>query len=289
MAQRRSVVVSLVVLAALAGVPLVSSFATSPSLLGARHASPLSPAALGRPGVRATTPRPLSIMMGGANVPRVPYKAPGEQSYQFMDIWNRLYRERIMYIGQDLDDEFANQMIAVMLWLASEDDSGDISLYFNCPGGEVRAGLAVYDTMQSSRFGIQTLNLGIAASISGFLCGAGDKGKRMALPNARFLLQTPKLEDMGLSQVLYGQASDVKIEAEEILRMREKVYNGLVRFTGKGYEDIRKDLTRDLYLTSVEAVDYGLIDKVLLPMERTAADYKKIAQNSPDGKNFGRI
>lgn len=227
--------------------------------------------------------------MGGGNVPRVPYKAPGEDSYQFMDIWNRLYRERILYIGQDLDDEFANQMVAVLLFLQREDSSAGVQFYFNCPGGEVRAGLALYDTMRSMGFPITTLNLGIAASISGFLCGAGDKGKRMALPNARFLLQTPKLEDMGLSQVLYGQASDVSIEAKEIIRQREKIFQGLCEFTGKKYEDIRKDLNRDLYLTSTEAVEYGLIDKVLLPLERTAADVKKIEAQARQNANFGRI
>jgi len=227
--------------------------------------------------------------MGGGNVPRVPYKAPGEQGYQFLDIWTRLQRERILYIGQDLDDEFANQMVAVLLTLQNEDATKPVQIYFNCPGGEVRAGFAVYDTMVNCNFDISTLNLGIAASISGFLCGAGTPGQRMALPNARFLLQNPKLEDMGLSQVLYGQASDVKIEAEEILRMRQKVYRGLMQFTGRTYEQIRKDLTRDLYLTAPEAVEYGLIDKVLLPLQRDEADYKKYVGDPMAGKNFGRI
>lgn len=234
--------------------------------------------------------RPLSsLRMGGGNVPRVPYKAPGEQGYQFLDIWSRMQRERIMYIGQDLDDEYANQMVAVLLTLHSEDSTAGVQMYFNCPGGEVRAGLAVFDTMNNCGFEVTTLNLGIAASISGFLCGAGTKGKRMALPNARFLLQNPKLEDMGLSQVLYGQASDVKIEATEILRMREKVYRGLMQFTDRDYETIRKDLTRDLYLTAPEAVEYGLIDKVLLPLERDESDYKKYIGDPNAAKNFGRI
>ena len=157
-------------------------------------------------------------------------------------------------------------MVAVLLTLSNEDNKAGVQMYFNCPGGEVRAGLAVYDTMNNCGFDITTLNLGIAASISGWLCGAGTPGKRMALPNARFLLQNPKLEDMGLSQQLYAQASDVKIEANEILRMRDKVYRGLMRFTDRDYETIRKDLTRDLYLTAPEAVEYGLIDKVCVCM-----------------------
>eukprot|EP00293_Proteomonas_sulcata_P018327 CAMPEP_0184313004 /NCGR_PEP_ID=MMETSP1049-20130417/58035_1 /TAXON_ID=77928 /ORGANISM="Proteomonas sulcata, Strain CCMP704" /LENGTH=141 /DNA_ID=CAMNT_0026629797 /DNA_START=11 /DNA_END=436 /DNA_ORIENTATION=+ len=141
--------------------------------------------------------------------------------------------------------------------------------------------------MNNMGYEISTLNLGIAASISGFLCGAGTAGKRMCLPNARFLLQTPKLEDMGLSQVLYGQASDVKIEAEEIMRQREKVYRGLEKHTGRPYEKIRDDLTRDLYLTAPEAIDYGLIDKVLLPLQKDDKDYQKMAADG--GKNFGKI
>ena len=111
----------------------------------------------------------------------------------------------------------------------------------------------------------------------------------MALPNARFLLQNPKLEDMGLSQQLYAQASDVKIEANEILRMRGKVYRGLMKFTGRDYETIRKDLTRDLYLTAPEAVEYGLIDKVLLPLQRDDKDYKSYIGDVNAAKNFGRI
>ena len=257
-------------------------------------------------------------------MPRVPYKAPGEQGYQvravrfacmlaardpvpcsraslrpmprdggrggqFLDIWTRLQRERIMYIGQDLDDEYANQMVAVLLCLAQEDNTKGVQMYFNCPGGEVRAGLAVYDTMINCKFDITTLNLGIAASISGWLCGAGTKGQRMALPNARFLLQNPKLEDMGLSGVFYGQASDVKIEAEEIMRVRSKIYQGLMQFTGRDYETIRHDLTRDLYLTAPEAIEYGLIDKVLLPLERDAKEMKAYIGSSDGTKNFGRI
>jgi len=182
-----------------------------------------------------------------------------------MDIWNRLYRERIIYIGKDIDDEYANQLIAILLYLQYEKSNAGVQLYFNCPGGEVRAGLALYDTIKGMGFPVTTLNVGIAASISAFLCGAGDPGQRLALPNARFLLQTPKLEDMGLSRVLYGAASDVSIEAREILRQREIIYQGLCKFTGREYRRVRADLKRDLYLTATDAVDYGLIDRVLLP------------------------
>ncbi|KAJ1492924.1 Clp protease-domain-containing protein [Baffinella frigidus] len=238
----------------------------SPHALAHQRASVL-PSASPR---AATRPVAGALRMGGANVPRVPYKDPGSDQWQFMDIWNRMYRERILYIGQDLDDEFANQMIAVLLWLNKEDNEKGVQMYFNCPGGEVRAGLAVYDTMNSMGFDITTLNLGIAASISAFLCGAGKKGIRM-----------------GLSNVLYGQASDVQIEAQEILRQRDTIFRGFAQFTGKTEEQMRKDCTRDLYLTAPEAVEYGLIDKVLLPMQRTAADYKKMAGSAQYSKGLG--
>lgn len=201
----------------------------------------------------------LAVMMAGG-VPKVPYKAPGAQSYEFIDIFNRLYRERIMYIGQDLDDEVANQTIAVMLYLEQEDKEKPVSMYFNSPGGTVPAGLAVYDCMQAMSYPINTLNLGLAASMGAFLVGAGTKGRRMSLPNARFLLQAPSMFD-----AVRGQASDVAIEVRQILKQRERMIEGLCKFTGRSYEEVKKDLQRDMYLTAPEAREYGLIDQVLMP------------------------
>lgn len=198
------------------------------------------------------------VMAGG--VPKVPYKAPGAQSYEFIDIFNRLYRERIIYIGQDLDDEVANQTIAVMLYLEQEDKERPISMYFNSPGGTVPAGLAVYDCMQAMSYPINTLNLGLAASMGAFLVGAGTKGRRMSLPNARFLLQAPQMFD-----AVRGQASDVAIEVRQILKQRERMIEGLCKFTGRSHEEVKKDLQRDMYLTAPEAREYGLIDQVLMP------------------------
>eukprot|EP00173_Palmaria_palmata_P004810 Plantae.Rhodophyta-Palmaria_palmata.ctg7330.p1 GENE.Plantae.Rhodophyta-Palmaria_palmata.ctg7330~~Plantae.Rhodophyta-Palmaria_palmata.ctg7330.p1 ORF type:complete len:267 (+),score=41.05 Plantae.Rhodophyta-Palmaria_palmata.ctg7330:127-927(+) len=210
---------------------------------------------------RPQTARHATRMMAGG-VPKVPYKAPGAQSYEFIDIFNRLYRERIMYIGQDLDDEVANQTIAVMLYLEQEDSEKQVSFYFNSPGGTVSAGLAVYDCMRAMKYPVATLNLGLAASMGAFLCGAGTKGMRMSLPNARFLLQAPSMLDPSR-----GQASDVAIEVKHILSQRERVINGYCSFTGKDYESVKKDLKRDMYLTAPEAREYGLIDQVLMPQD----------------------
>lgn len=195
-----------------------------------------------------------------AGMPKVPYKAPGAQNHEFIDIFNRLYRERIIYVGQDLDDEQANQIIAVLLYLENDDPSANVSLYFNCPGGTVPAGLAVYDCIRALKFPVVTINLGLAASMSAFLVGAGTKGKRMSLPNARFLLQSPSLPD-----AVRGQASDVQIEVQNILKQRDRIINGLHEFTGRSRDQLRKDLARDMYLTAPEARTYGLIDKVLMP------------------------
>lgn len=197
-------------------------------------------------------------MAGG--VPKVPYKAPGAQNHEFIDIFNRLYRERIIYVGQDLDDESANQIIAVLLYLEQTDAKANVSMYFNCPGSTVPAGLAVYDCMHAMKYPITTINLGLAASMAAFLVGAGTKGKRMALPNSRFLLQAPSLMDS-----VRGQASDIQIEVQNVLRQKDRMVQGLGEFTGRSDEELRKDLARDMYLTAPEARTYGLIDRVLVP------------------------
>lgn len=199
-----------------------------------------------------------------AGMPKVPYKAPGAQNHEFIDIFNRLYRERIIYVGQDLDDEQANQIIAVMLYLENDDANANVSFYFNCPGGTVAAGLAIYDCMRAMRFPVVTINLGLAASMSAFLVGAGTKGKRLALPNSRFLLQAPSLND-----AVRGQASDIEIEVKNILSQRKRIVSGLQEFTGRSEDEISKDLARDMYLTAPEARTYGLIDQVLLPQVKS--------------------
>lgn len=224
---------------------------------------------------RRSVQKGLTTRMAGG-VPKVPYKAPGAQNHEFIDIFNRLYRERIIYVGQDMDDESANQIIAVMLYLEQEDAQGNISMYFNCPGGSIPAGLAVYDCMCTMKYPITTLNLGLAASMGAFLVGAGTKGRRMALPNARFLLQSPSLMDG-----VRGQATDVEIEVRNILKQRDRIVKGLHEFTGRSVEDLKKDLSRDMYLTAPEARTYGLIDKVLVPQVKGPSENFVAGLGSP--------
>jgi len=200
-----------------------------------------------------------------AGSPKVPYKAPGQQDYQFIDVFERLARDRIIFVGQDIDDETANQIIATLLFLESEDDSSLVTMYFNSAGATTPAGFAVYDCMRNMKFPIATLNLGLAASMGAFLCATGTKGKRMALPNSRFLIQAPSLPDG-----VQGQAEDVAIEVRHTLNMRDKYARGLERSTGRNYDLIMEDLKRDFYLTAYEAREYGVIDLVLPPKEVAA-------------------
>lgn len=200
-----------------------------------------------------------NIVMGGG-VPKVPYKAPGQQNYEFIDIFNRFYRERIIYVGQEIDEDQANQIIAILLFLQSENDQAEVQMYINCPGGFVIPGLAVYDCMCSVRYPIVTVNLGMAASMGAFLAAAGTPGRRFALPNSRYLLQQPLAPDN-----IKGQATDIQIEAIHILRQKEMLFENYAKFTKQPIERIRNDLRRDLYLTAYEAREYGLVDKVLTP------------------------
>lgn len=218
-------------------------------------------------------------MAGG--VPKVPYKAPGAQNHEFIDIFNRLYRERIIYVGQDLDDESANQIIAVLLYLENTDAKANVSMYFNCPGSTVPAGLAVYDCMHAMKYPITTINLGLAASMGAFLVGAGTKGKRMALPNSRFLLQAPSLMD-----TVRGQASDIQIEVQNILRQKQRMIDGLHQFTGRSHEELTKDLARDMYLTAPEARTYGLIDRVLVPQVKAPSERFIAGLGAPNFAGF---
>ncbi|GJQ14699.1 hypothetical protein GpartN1_g7006.t1 [Galdieria partita] len=200
-----------------------------------------------------------NIAMGGG-VPKVPYKAPGQQNYEFIDIFNRFYRERIIYIGQEIDEDQANQIIAILLFLQSEDDQAEVQMYINCPGGFVTPGLAVYDCMCSVRYPIVTVNLGMAASMGAFLAAAGTPGRRFALPNSRYLLQQPLAPDN-----IKGQAKDIEIEAIQILRQRDMLFESYAKFSKQSIEKIKQDSQRDLYLTAYEAREYGLVDKVLTP------------------------
>mmetsp|Transcript_6447 Transcript_6447/g.10691 ORF Transcript_6447/g.10691 Transcript_6447/m.10691 type:complete len:263 (-) Transcript_6447:158-946(-) len=196
------------------------------------------------------------IKMMPIGVPKVAYRVPGSQSADWVDIYNRLYRERIIFLGSEIDDELANQVIGVMLYLDSEDTSKPIYLYINSPGGSVISGLAIYDAMQHIKSEVITINLGLAASMGSFILAAGSKGKRLALPSSRTMIHQP----MGGAQ---GQAEDIKVEAAQILRIRDNISKLYGTMTGRTVQQINQDLDRDNFLSAHEAVEYGLIDRVL--------------------------
>lgn len=177
----------------------------------------------------------------------------GERAY---DIYSRLLKDRIVFLGTEVNDDIANVIIAQLLFLESEDPEKDIHFYINSPGGSVSAGLAIYDTMQYIRPSVSTLCLGQAASMGALLLTAGEKGKRFALPYARIMIHQP----LGGAQ---GQASDIDIQAREILRVRDQINNVLAIHTGQSIKRIEKDTDRDFFMTSKEAVEYGLIDEVI--------------------------
>ncbi len=177
----------------------------------------------------------------------------GERAY---DIYSRLLKDRIIFLGTAMNDEIANLIIAQLLFLESEDPDKDINFYVNSPGGLVTAGLAVYDTMQYIKPDITTVCIGQAASMGAVLLAAGTKGKRYSLPNSRILIHQP----MGGFQ---GQASDIEIQAKEILRMKDRLNQILMMHTGKKIEDIQKDTDRDFFMSGEEAKHYGIIDHVI--------------------------
>ena len=190
-------------------------------------------------------------------IPKVPYQFPGEPYSQWIDIYDRLYRERIIFLGKEVDDEIANQIISVMLYLDSEESGKDIQLHINSPGGSVSAGLAIYDTMQYIKSDIVTICVGLAASMGSFLLTAGTKGKRFALPHARIMMHQPSKAGT------QGSASDIEIEAKEILRIRRRLNEIYAERTGQPLEKIEKDTDRDFFISAEEAKEYGLIDRVL--------------------------
>ena len=176
----------------------------------------------------------------------------GERAY---DIYSRLLRDRVIFLGGQVHDETANVVVAQLLYLESDDPEADISLYINSPGGSVSAGLAIYDTMQYIRPAVSTFCVGLAASMGAVLLAAGAKGKRFALPNARVMIHQP----WGGAQ---GQASDIDIQAREILRMRDQLNGILADHTGRSLDEIARDTERDYYLSGEEAREYGLVDVV---------------------------
>lgn len=178
----------------------------------------------------------------------------GERSY---DIYSRLLKDRIIFLGEEVTDVSANLIVSQLLFLESEDPGKDISLYINSPGGSVTAGMAIYDTMQYIKCDVSTICMGMAASMGAFLLAGGTKGKRIALPNSTIMIHQPS----GGAQ---GQASDIKIVAEQILKTRQKLNEILAQNTGQPLEVIERDTERDNYLTAEEAKEYGIVDRVIV-------------------------
>ena len=188
-------------------------------------------------------------------VPKVPFRLPGEPSAQWVDLYNRLYRERVLFLCQELDDELANQLIGIMLYLNSEDKNKGLYLYTNSPGGSVTCGIAVYDAMNYVQSPVTTICVGTAASMASFILAGGDTGKRIALPYSRIMIHQPE----GGSQ---GQASEVLAESEEVMRIRRQVGQIYAQRTGQPLSRISRDMDRDQFLSSEEAKTYGLVDQV---------------------------
>ncbi len=179
----------------------------------------------------------------------------GERSY---DIYSRLLKDRIIFLGSEINDQVANLIIAQMLFLEAEDPDKDVRLYINSPGGSITSGMAIYDTMQYLRCDVSTICVGMAASMGAFLLNAGAKGKRLALPNSEIMIHQP----LGGTQ---GQATDIEIHARRILRMRDEINKILAERTGQPLDKIARDTERDFFMSAAEAKEYGIIDKVVEP------------------------
>ena len=198
----------------------------------------------------------------------------GERAY---DIFSRLLKDRVIFLGGGVNDEVANLIVAQMLYLSNEDPESDIHFYINSPGGSVSAGLGIYDTMQYVRPDVQTYCIGVAASMGAVLLMAGTAGKRFMLPNGRVLIHQPLI-----GGVMEGQATDLGIQAQEMLRTRERLYKIMQEHTGQDYDTIARDCERDKWLDAQEAVDYGVTDAILkrIPdMPRSTGDHDSLTES----------
>uniref|UniRef100_A0A6V4AXL2 ATP-dependent Clp protease proteolytic subunit n=1 Tax=Prymnesium polylepis TaxID=72548 RepID=A0A6V4AXL2_9EUKA len=210
------------------------------------HAAPLC---------ASRAPRAATPMMP-IGMPKVAYRVPGSSVADWVGIYDRLYRERIIFLGQEIDDDLVNKIVAVMLYSDAEDPNKPMYLYINSPGGSIVSGLALYDTMQHIASPIATVNIGLAASMGSFILGAGERGKRIALPHSRVMIHQP----MGGAR---GQAEDIRIEAEQILQIKSSLVGMYSTMTGQTRERILKDLDRDTFMSAEQALEYGLIDKIV--------------------------
>nr|AHK10005.1 ATP-dependent Clp protease proteolytic subunit [Prototheca wickerhamii] len=198
-------------------------------------------------------------------VPKVPFRLPGELDAQWVDLYNRLYRERVLFLCQELDDELANQLIGIMLYLNAEDETKELFLYINSPGGSAICGIAVYDAINYILADVTTICAGTASSMASFVLAGGTKGNRIALPHARVMMHQPE----GGSK---GQASEVIYESLEVIRIRHQIGRIYAQRTGQPLNKISIDLDRDVFLSAKEAKNYGLVDKVVINIPKTYYD-----------------
>mmetsp|Transcript_9392 Transcript_9392/g.34451 ORF Transcript_9392/g.34451 Transcript_9392/m.34451 type:complete len:254 (+) Transcript_9392:178-939(+) len=197
------------------------------------------------------------VTMMPVGVPKVPVRKRGENVWQWTDLYNCLYQDRIIFVGQGIDEELGNTLVATMLFLDSEDQK-PMSLYINCPGGDVVPTLAIHDTMRHVKSPVGTVGFGMCASMGGMLLACGDKGRRSTLPHTTIMLHQP-------SGAARGQASDMKNEADELLRLRKYIWGIFSEATGRPVEQVEQELARDRYFTPDEAMEYGLVDRVIRP------------------------
>lgn len=190
-------------------------------------------------------------------VPKVPFRMPGEPTAQWVDLFNRLSRERILFLCSELKDELANQLIGIMLFLNAEESDKGLYLYINSPGGSIICGVGVYDCMNFVEADVSTICVGTAASVASFVLAGGTRGKRLAFPNSRIMIHQPE----GGSR---GQASDILFESSEVDKIRERVAKTYAQITGQSLTQIVTDLDRDQYLSPNQAKDYGIVDQVTI-------------------------
>nr|AII78943.1 clp protease proteolytic subunit [Epipogium roseum]AII78961.1 clp protease proteolytic subunit [Epipogium roseum]AIS35796.1 clp protease proteolytic subunit [Epipogium roseum] len=189
-------------------------------------------------------------------VPKVPFRSPGEEDAAWVDVINRLYRERLLFLGQEIDSEISNQLVGLMVYLSIEDNTLDIFLFINSPGGWIIPGIAIYDTMQFVDSEIHTICMGLAASMGSFILVGGEITKRLAFPHARVMIHQPA------SSFYESQTGECILESEEILNLRETITRIYVQRTGNNFFTISEDMERDIFMSAVEARDYGIIDLI---------------------------
>ncbi|KAJ8555666.1 hypothetical protein K7X08_013162 [Anisodus acutangulus] len=225
-------------------------------------------------GSRNSKPTRSQVSMMPIGTPRVPYRNPTEGTWQWVDLWNALYRERVIFIGEEINEEFSNQILATMLYLDSIDDSKKLYLYINGPGGDLTPTMAIYDTMQSLKSAVGTHCVGYAYNLAAFLLAAGEKGNRFAMPLSRIALQSP-------AGAARGQADDIRNEADELLRIRDYLFKELSEKTGQAVEKVHKDLSRMKRFNAQEALEYGLIDRIVRPPRSSPKGYHSRSWLSP--------